>query len=116
MAKIILDDRYGPRVHLAVNGDFEELTTGSTITVSTAVLEAVDNAGLDYERVWRSTNDTLAALTLDTDDVDEDAAVDTVVGAVQGAKTGSTLTVSDDAGGLFALDGSNVVVADALDF
>lgn len=59
---------------------------------------------------------TLGALTLSASSVAEDAAIGTLVGAVQGQTAGSTLSLQDDAGGLFALDGLDVEVAGALDF
>lgn len=59
---------------------------------------------------------TLAPLTLSADEVAEDATVGTVVGAVVGKTSGSTLSLQDDAGGLFALDGLDIEVAGALDF
>ncbi len=52
---------------------------------------------------------TLAALSLDTDEIEENSAEDTVVGAVQDKSTGSTLTLIDDAGGRFKLSGTNIV-------
>jgi hypothetical protein len=52
---------------------------------------------------------TLSALTLNNDDIEEGSAPGTVVGALQSVSSGSTLSLIDDAGGRFALSGSNVV-------
>lgn len=52
---------------------------------------------------------TLAALTLDNSDLDEESAAGTLVGAIQNASSGSTITLTDNAGGRFALSGSNVI-------
>ncbi|MEI9966579.1 MAG: cadherin repeat domain-containing protein [Candidatus Moraniibacteriota bacterium] len=59
---------------------------------------------------------TLAALTLSASTVSEDATEGTVVGALSGKSSGSTLSMQDSAGGLFALDGLNVVVDGSLDY
>jgi hypothetical protein len=52
---------------------------------------------------------TLAALTLDDDTMVEASAEDTVVGALLGTSSGSTLSLTDDAGDRFKLDGLNIV-------
>jgi hypothetical protein len=57
---------------------------------------------------------TLAALTLDDSSVSVEAEVGAVVGALEGTSSGSTLTLIDDEGGKYALDGLNIEVAAAL--
>jgi len=52
---------------------------------------------------------TLSALTLDVSDIDENSIEDAVVGALQSVSSGSTLSLTDDAGGRFKLSGSNIV-------
>lgn len=52
---------------------------------------------------------TLNALTLDADEIEENSAAATVVGAVVGKTSGSTLSLIDDAGGRFALSGNNII-------
>ena len=52
---------------------------------------------------------TLAALTLPSNDIEEGSPEDTMVGALAGATGGSTLTLTDSAGGRFKLAGTNVV-------
>lgn len=59
----------------------------------------------------------LVALTLDADEIVSGSDEDTVVGAIVGATGGSTLSLIDDAGGRFALDGFNIVAgATATDY
>lgn len=59
----------------------------------------------------------LQPLFLSASTVAEDASVGAVVGAVLNAKaSGSTLSLADDAGGLFAVDGTDIEVAGALDY
>ncbi len=50
---------------------------------------------------------TLAALSLDADEIEENSAEDTVVGAIVGASSGSTVSLLDSAGGRFKLSGGN---------
>lgn len=52
---------------------------------------------------------SLDALSLDADEIEEGSAEDTVVGALQDTTGGSTLSLEDDAGGRFKLDGLNIV-------
>lgn len=52
---------------------------------------------------------TLAALALSASTIAENAASGTVVGAIQNASAGSTVSLFDDAGGRFVISGSNVV-------
>lgn len=49
-------------------------------------------------------------LYLAADNITEDALAGTVVGAILGKTDGSTLTLIDDAGGVFAISGNNLVV------
>jgi hypothetical protein len=52
---------------------------------------------------------TLNALTLDADEIDAGAPEDTVVGAVVGKSSGSTLSLIGNAGGKYKLSGTNIV-------
>jgi hypothetical protein len=56
---------------------------------------------------------TLNALTLDNDEIVETEPEDTVVGALVGVSSGSTLALTDDASGRFKLSGNNVARAAA---
>lgn len=59
----------------------------------------------------------LVALTLDADEIVGGSEDGTVVGAVVGQTSGSTLSLIDDAGGRFALDGTDIVAgATATDY
>lgn len=57
-----------------------------------------------------------SALNLSASSVAEDAATGTVVGGILGKAPGSTVTLVDSASGKFALDGTNIEVAGALDY
>lgn len=59
---------------------------------------------------------TLAALSLTPASIAESASIGTTVGATGNTTSGSTLSLTDDAGGLFALSGGNIVTAGALDY
>jgi hypothetical protein len=52
---------------------------------------------------------TLSALTLSASTIAEGSAPGVTVGAVQGKTTGSTLSLTDDAGGRFALSGNTLI-------
>lgn len=58
----------------------------------------------------------LRTITLSASTVAEDATVGTVVGAIVGRTPGSTLSLTDSASGKFALNGTNIEVAGALDY
>lgn len=108
-----------PDSKFALNGDGVTLETDATLDYETATSHSVtisaDN-GVDdpIVRVYTITVTnvfeaaTLAALTLDTDEVEETATTGTVVGTLQNVTGGSTLSLLDDAGGRFALDGSDI--------
>jgi hypothetical protein len=67
---------------------------------------------LGRDRVLRSRGAVAAALnalTLSANSITENSAAGTVVGAIQNRTAGSTLSLSDDAGGRFAISGSNIV-------
>jgi hypothetical protein len=53
---------------------------------------------------------SLAALTLSSSSISESSTAGTVIGTIQNKTTGSTLSLSDDAGGRFAINGSNQLV------
>jgi len=60
---------------------------------------------------------SLGALTLDASTIEEASAEDTVIGAIVGATSGSTITMTDTAGGRFKISGGNVVAgATATDY
>lgn len=56
-----------------------------------------------------STNPTLSALSLSNSNMAEDAAQGAVVGSIQNRTSGSTLSLTNDAGGRFAISGTNIV-------
>ena len=59
---------------------------------------------------------TLNALTLATPTISEAAVSGTVVSTISGKTTGSTLSLTDDAGGRFALNGSNQIITGLVGF
>lgn len=78
--------------------------------------------GLGVGRRWRHSSamppsPSLNALFLSNAIIAESAAADALIGAVEGLTAGSTLSLLDNAGGRFALDGTDVVRgATALDY
>jgi hypothetical protein len=111
---IISRSDHGPSIPINVAGNERRLVTGEPMQVSLVEIDVLAAGGCVFERVWRSANVQLAALTLDTDEIDDDASPEDPVGELQGAIEDSSLELTDDAGGLFALDGLNIVVADTL--
>jgi Ca2+-binding RTX toxin-like protein len=89
-------------------------------------VKVTDSGGLSYEKTFTidvtDVNETPSDVALSPMQVAEFADNDTVVGTLTATDpdTGETFTyeLTDDAGGRFALDGANIVVADstALDF
>jgi hypothetical protein len=100
-----------------VNDD--ELQTNATLNYEVATshsvtIEAADGSPIPNPRTFvipviNVLEVTLSALTLNNDDIEEGSAPGTVVGALQSVTSGSTLSLTDDAGGRFALSGGNVV-------
>lgn len=105
----------------------DELVTSNTLNYETDTTHPVtitaDN-GVDdpIERTFNITvtnvlEVTLSALTLNTDTIDEGSIEDTLVGTLQSTSAGSSLSMTDTAGGRFKLSGSNVVAgATATDY
>lgn len=115
MARIEISEAvHGPLITIANNGKLHSYTAGTENVVDLDVLSVLDHANIIYERIYRTQNVALAALTLDNAVVTDAAALADVVGAVVGSSSGSTLAMTNDASGLFALSGLNVVVAGAL--
>ena len=112
MAKIIIDGAVeGPLVHIQINGTPYALATDEELTVTASQLNALDNGGVAYERVYRSTTVTMSALTIDTATIASDASEDDPVGTLDDFQSGSTLSISDDpSGGMFVLDGADLLV------
>jgi len=114
-----------PDSKFAIDGD--DLETDATLDYETATSHSVtieaDN-GVDdpISRVFTITvtnvlEVTLSALTLDVSDIDENSIEDVSVGALQSVSSGSTLSLTDDAGGRFKLSGTNIVAgATATDY
>lgn len=97
--------------------DYEAATShGVTIEAALSAGDPIERAfSISVINVFEEPD--LDALTLDADEIVSGAAADTVVGAIVGSTGGSTLSLADDAGGRFALDGLNVVAgAVATDF
>lgn len=91
-----------------------ETATSHNITV-----HADNGAGSTADRTFTITvtnvlEVTLAALTLSASTMDEDAVEDTLVGAIQNKSSGSTIALTDDAGGRFKLTGTNIVAGATL--
>jgi hypothetical protein len=86
-----------------------EATTSYTIAI-TAYYDAVEIVTEDVTvYVTNVLEVTLNALTLNTDEIEEGSEEDTIVGALQSTTAGSTLSLTDDAGGRFKISGTNVV-------
>jgi len=96
-----------------------EAATSHSITVRETLTDAGNSPRdtvltIDVTDVLDTT--TLAALTLSASTVAEDATIGATVGAVVGKTASSTLSLTDNAGGKFALSGTNIVTAAALDY
>jgi len=115
-----------PDAKFAIDADSLEL--GATVDYETATSHSVtieaDN-GVDdpvsrtfvvfVSNVFEEPN--LAALTLSASTIEEGSAAGVVVGAIQNGTSGSTITMTDTAGGRFSVSGSNVVAgATATDY
>jgi hypothetical protein len=94
------------------NYDVDGATRQITVEVS-GTTPAIDPTVFDIT-ITNELEVTLAALSLDDDTVSETAMVGAVVGAIQDATSGSTLSLIDTDGGKYALDGLNIDVAAAL--
>lgn len=109
---IILDGT-GTRRAVMVNGVLVQFPVGEAFTPTTPQLEAIDHSGLTYSLEYDLADD-LAALTLDADTIAHTAIVGDDVGNVVGKTAGSTLELTDDAGGKYSLTGLLVEAAGAL--
>ena len=107
-----------PDSKFAIDGD--ELQTDAALDYETATshsvtIEAALSAGDPISRTFAITvtnvfeQPDLIALTLDADEIVSGSDADTLVGSVVGATSGSTLSLTDDAGGRFVLDGLDIV-------
>lgn len=100
--------------------DYETATSHNiTIreTLSTATNTPKDTTlTITVQDVTEGTGATLALLTMSSTSVAEDVPVGTVVGAINGRTIGSTLSLLNNAGGKFALSGTNVITAALLDY
>lgn len=115
MAIIIIDESEGDNLPFSVNQVDRKLRTGIEQTVDDALLEAVENSGLLYTRVWRTAPVELGALGFDTAMVSPSIGITEVAGAITGSQPGSTLTLSDDADGRFSISGTSLIVEDTLE-
>ncbi len=106
--------------NLVVNGSLNFETAAShDITV-----RATDAAGLSVDQTLTisvsDANETPSGITLSKSDIAENTALATAIGALAvtdpDASDTHTLSLTDDAGGLFALDGTNLVVNGSLNF
>jgi hypothetical protein len=88
------------------NYDVDGATRQITVEVS-GTTPAIDPTVFDIT-ITNELEVTLAALSLDDDTVSESAMVGAVVGAIQDATSGSTLSLIDTDGGKYALDGLNI--------
>ena len=91
----------------------QAVTRALAITVS----DASGSATLASQNLVVSALINLAALTLSATTVEEGEEAGVVIGSIQGKTTGSTITLVDDDGGRFALQGNDIVTgATAVDF
>lgn len=104
----------GTRIPITVGGVLQYFATNTPVTVSTTQRSALDNAGISYTINYD--NAVFAALTLDTATVAEDAAIATLVGTLAGAKSGSTLEITDTGSGKFNLSSGTIVTDGLLDY
>lgn len=107
----ITDEQTGRRA-IQVNGVLAYVPTNTPFELTAGQLEAINNAGIAYTTEYDTV--ALAALDLDNLTVTDAAALEDPVGEVTGQTAGSTLSLTDDAGGLFALVDGVVEVADVL--
>jgi len=92
--------------------NYEAATSHSvTITADDGIEPVVTTIVITVTNVFET---TLATLTLDTSTIDEGSAAPTLVGTLQGVTAGSSLSMTDTAGGRFALSGSTVVAGATL--
>jgi hypothetical protein len=85
-----------------------------TATSHLVTIEATPDVGDAISRTFTITvtnvlEVTLNALSLDADELTENSPEDTVVGAIVGASSGSTVTLHADAGGRFKKSSNNIV-------
>jgi hypothetical protein len=107
----------GATLETAAALDYETATTHSvTIEADNGVDPPLSRTFLiGVTNVFEAAS--LSALTLSASTIEEASAEDTVVGAIQNTAGGSTVTLTDDAGGRFKISGGNVVAgATATDY
>ncbi|MEM8627192.1 MAG: cadherin repeat domain-containing protein [Pseudomonadota bacterium] len=121
---VTLSDDAGGRFAIASNNqlvaglvpfDFESATSHD-ITLLETHLDAVPRETDFTITVTNVLEVTLNALSLSSASAAEDATVGTIVGTVGNTTSGGTVSLTDDAGGLFALSNGAVVTAATLDF
>jgi hypothetical protein len=101
---------------LWLDGEFDYETLPS-FDITVTAFNGVDLIERDFTiTITNVLEVTLAALSLDNLNIDEDSAEDTVVGAITNGTSGSTITITSDAGGRFKLSGGNIVVGTAIDY
>ncbi|MTD92871.1 hypothetical protein GIW81_00825 [Hyphomicrobium sp. xq] len=86
----------------SINGAWK-VTTGAGLSVIAVGEFSVAAALVERAGV------TLVPLSLDANEIEEASAEDTVVGALQGKTTGSSLSLTGTAGNRFKLTGTNIV-------
>lgn len=107
----------GNQITLAQTLDYETATSHSITLRET--LAGATNTPLDTVRTINVTNAlevTLAALSLSPATILESAPIGATVGTIQGKSAGSGITLTNTAGGKFALSGNTIVTAAALDY
>ena len=120
----LLDDAGG---QFALNGN-DVVVAGAldyeTATSHDITVRVTDGGGLTYDKTFSigvsNVNEAPTDIALSNASVAENSANGTVVGSLSAldpdAGDSASFTLLDDAGGLFALSGSDVVVAGALDY
>lgn len=95
-----------------------ETATSHSVTIETTLSDASTVSRqftITVNNVFEAAS--LSALTLSTDEIEEASAEDTLVGTLQSTAGGSTLSLTDDAGGRFKLTAGTIVAgATATDY
>lgn len=101
-------------------GDWTRVTGTPPFTISGLTAETVyeidTGDGVIIERTPLVNSITLSELTLSSTSVSESASVGATVGNLENVTEGSTLSLTDDAEGLFEISGESIVTAAALDY
>jgi Ca2+-binding RTX toxin-like protein len=111
----------GTELYFAGGANFEAKASYDVrVNVDDAALGATPDSFQDLTLAISNVNEAPTDISLSNDTVAENSAAGTVVGALSAADpdagTAFTYTLVNDAGGRFAISGSNLVVSGALDY